>query len=356
MLDNLAKQLKTILPLMLILAIAGCSGNNRETTVEDEKAISVKAMAVALTDQELTQSFTGSLEGKKQAVITSKISEAVEEILVDEGSDVGSNYILIKLDRTGPTSRYTQAYTLYVNAEKNYNKMKYLFEEGAVSETDYDASETQYKVTRADYEAAAKTVDLRTPIAGTVTSIDVSVGDYVYQGQQVATVADIDKLRLNLGVSGKDIKYFNVGDEVTARVESSQPVTGRGRVASVARSADPVTRTFQVELEIDNAEHLLRPGMFARAEILVERFEDVVVLPRDAVVSRGEKYITFALQGDRVEAREVTLGAEFNGSVQLLSGISPGDTVVTVGQDYLDDGFKVKMVRFIDAEGKETEL
>jgi len=342
--------------IITAMAVGGCSGNGETSMEKEERATAVKAVQIVPTSKELKKIFTGTLEGERQAVIRAKIAEAVDKIYVPEGEDVKAGAAIIGLDKTGPTSNYIQSRSLYQNAEKNYNKMKYLFDEGAISESAYDAAETEYEVARANYDAARQLVELTTSISGTVTSIDVSVGDYVSSGQQVATVATIDILRMKLGINASDIGYFDVGDSVKVFVEASSKQIAGGKVVTVARSADPVTRTFQVEIEIDNAEHLFKPGMFGRSEVVIERFDEIVVVPRAAVITREDKNYVFTVTGDRARIRQVILGTEFNGTVHIKEGINPGDSIITVGQEFLDDGYKIKLSRFVDAEGKEIEL
>jgi multidrug efflux pump subunit AcrA (membrane-fusion protein) len=111
-----------------------------------------------------------------------------------------------------------------------------------------------------------------------------------------------------------------------------------------------------VEVEIDNARHLFKPGMFGRSETIIERFSNIVVVPRTAIISQENRNYVFVVSGDRAGERQVSLGTEFNGSVQIIDGINPGDSVITVGQEYLDDGYKIKLAGFVDARGKEIEL
>jgi RND family efflux transporter MFP subunit len=115
-------------------------------------------------------------------------------------------------------------------------------------------------------------------------------------------------------------------------------------VIAVARSADPATRTFQVEIEIDNQSYILKPGMFARSEITMQKFENIVIVPSKTVVARDSKDYVFVINGDRVNMREIVTGTEFDGFVEVEKGLTPGDTIVTVGQNYLDDGYKVNLV------------
>ena len=344
------------IPVILII-LSGCSGENQEQAAEQAgKAISVKGQEVGASSKKLTKSFTGTLEGEKQTVIRAKISEAVEKIYVSEGGSVKVDDVIVGLEKTGPSSNYIQSRSVYQNAEKNYKKMQFLFEEGAISEAQYDASKTEYEVARANFEAARQMVELRTPVAGTVTSINVSVGDYVSPGEQMAVVAKIDRLRMKLGVNGDDVKFFDIGDSVTVYTEKTGGRSLKGEVLTVASSADPVTRTFQVEIQIDNRDHVFKPGMFARAEIVIEKFEDILVIPRASVLNRNEKDYLFLIRDSSAVLRDIVLGAEFDGFVQVTSGLRPGDTIVVTGQNYLEDGSKIKMVRFVNTAGEEVEL
>ncbi len=352
--------MKTSLRFLAVLLsgiiILGCSEKQDSNSSVRENRVTVKGELITSTDMELTRVFTGTLEGERQALIYSKIAEAVEEIVHGEGKDVKANDIIAKLDRSGPTSNYIQSQSVYQNAEKNYNKMKYLYEQGAVSESEFDAAETEYKVAQANFDAAARLVNLKSPISGTVTALNVSEGDYLYQGQPVATVAAIDKLRMKIGASVEEVMNFDVGDKVKIYIGVTKQQYAEGKVITVSESADPVTRTFQVEVEINNKEHMFKPGMFAKAEITTMSFDDIIAVSRQAVVDRGNRHLIFLVKGDSVVSREVELGVGFDGMVQIEEGLMIGDTVVTAGQDYLDDGFKINMTRFVNAEGKEIVL
>jgi membrane fusion protein (multidrug efflux system) len=351
--DTLRKYTCYLVFLIIMLA-AGCSGNKKDVPGTNERIISVSGRVLAAESRELKKNFTGTLEGEKQAVITAKIAEAVEKVAVKEGMRVNAEDVIISLDRTGPTSNYIQAQSVFQNAEKTYQKMQYLYTEGAVSETEFDGAKTAYEVAQANFEAARKVVEIRTPITGTVTSINVSPGEYVYPGQQVATVASIDKLRMKPGVSGSDLHYFQIGGQVRVFVESSTQLSAPGHVATVARSADPVTRTFQVEIEVDNSSQLLKPGMFARAEIVAATLKDAIIVPREAVIEREDKNIAFIVSGGKAVARDVILGTDFDGYIEIKEGLSQGDTLVVVGQNYLDDGYGVNLVNILAAEREET--
>jgi len=352
------KQKATYGLIILFLAILSlaCSGPDETETAIEEKAIPVRGTLVNLVSMEQSKTFTGTLEGEKQAVIRAKIAEAVDHIDVVEGDEVKANAVIIRLDKSGPTSNFLQSKAVFLNAEKNFKKMEYLFNEGAISESNFDGIKTEYEVARANYEAARQLVELRTPIAGTVTSIDVSAGDYVSPGQPVATVATISRLRMKLGVNSTDIGYFSIGDTVSVLVEAMAGFEAVGTVAMVAGSADPETRTFQVEIAIDNSMYLFKPGMFARADIVVESFDNILVAPQTAVLTRNNKAYLFLASNGRAFAREVILGAEFSSLIEIRSGLNSGDTIITLGQDYLTDSCLIKLTELTITSGEEMEL
>jgi RND family efflux transporter MFP subunit len=353
---NSMKNMTFLTGLTMTLVLSACSGNQKSDSASTELIISVKGELVTTVSRQLTKTFTGSLEGIKQAVIRAKIAEAVEKIHAREGEVVKTDDPIVSLDRSGPTSSYMQAYSVYQNAEKNFNKMKYLYDQGAVSESQFDGARTEYEVSRANYEAALQMVDLKSPISGTVTSVDVSVGEYVSPGMQMATVASIDQMRMKLGISNADIGFFHEGQIVKVTVEGDSALVGEGKVINVARSADPVTRAFQVEIEIANQDHRFKPGMFAKAELVIAQYDNIIVAPSPAILSLGGKSFLFVYSNDKAVSREALLGVEFDGSTEIKSGLNAGDTLITVGQNYLRDGDKVKLVRFVGVDGKEVEL
>ncbi len=330
--------LSTLAAAVLLVSCA----NDDAVEQQGPKALRVKATVLQRSSHTITRSFTGTLEGEKQADIYARIAEAVEQVRVHEGQRVAEGQVILQLDKSGPTSNYRNAESLYRNAEKNHQKMEYLYKEGAVSESQYDAARTEYEVTKTSFEAAAQLVEVRSPITGVVTSLDVAVGDYLRLGQKLATIASLDRLRVTFGVNARDVAGIKEGDTVIvscSAVAASVP----GLVTSVARSADPETRAFDVEVRLDNNQSSLHPGMFVRVSIILDRFEDVIVVPHAAVVELDNKQTAFVVNGDLAHKRIVTVAAEIEAGVVISEGLQAGDTLVTLGQIYLDDGFTVEI-------------
>ncbi|RKX25728.1 MAG: hypothetical protein DRP45_05235 [Candidatus Zixiibacteriota bacterium] len=322
--------------MLAALLFTGCSSSEQEQQVV-EQAISVKAVVVSTSDREIVSTYTGSLEGEHQAVLYSKLAEAVDSVWVREGDQVVADQVLLSLDRTGPSSSYRETESRYANAEKTYRKMERLFKEGAVSESDYDAAKTIFEVSQANFEAVSQLVEIRTPISGTVTSITVSPGDFVTIGKKLVTVATLNRVRVRFGVNSNEVQHIDVGDDIKISSEATD-LPGYGRIETVASSADPLSRAFEAEALIDNTERLFSPGMFVRIHYVRNRLSSVVAIPRRSIVTIDRHETVFIVENGRAARRPVTLGADLSGDVVIESGINPGDTLVTLGQDYLDDG------------------
>ena len=335
---------KNFLQAIILTGVAAItlSCSNEQVVEKAERVTAVETMIVGQSDETITRTFTGSLEGEQQAVIYAKIAEAVEKVKVKEGETVKAGQVLLTLDKFGPSSQYQQAQSLYLNAEKNFKNMKYLYGEGAVSESQYDGANTEYTVAKASFEAARRLVEIESPIDGIVTSMKVSNGDYLNPGQQLATVASTSKLRVKFGVNVADSRYLSEGSAVTIVADAPES-NGTGTVVSVARSADPATRTVQIEVIIDNAEGQFKPGMFVRIVIVLDEIRSVVVIPRSAVLELNYQATAFTVVNGAAAQKALTLGLEMDGRVVIESGLVPGDTLVTLGQDYLEDGSRVNI-------------
>jgi membrane fusion protein (multidrug efflux system) len=335
---------KTIVRLALILiALSAASCTQEEVQTESkERVVAVKALVVQPADRQVTRSYTGALEGEQQAVLRARLSEVVTEVRGAEGKQVGEDEIVITLDKYGPTSQYPQTLSQYTNAKKNYDKMEFLYKEGAIAETEFDAAKTQYEVAKAQFEATSRTVEVHSPIAGTVTSVTVSPGDLAMAGQELATVATTDKLRVKFGVNAEEIAFFRVGADIIVTSDAVNN-TATGRVVTLASSADPVSRSFQVEGLIDNPDGLYAPGMFVHVAYILERLSQVVAVPREAVMNLEGKYSVFTAVDGKAQKRQVSLGSDLAGDVVITSGLAAGDTLVTLGHDYLEDGLKLNL-------------
>lgn len=333
----------TVTGLLFLFASAGCGekGNAEKDAVPAEK-VPVELASVLPRDLHLTLTCSGSLEGFEQATLYGKIPEVVTAIKVKEGQRVTKGQLLIELEKAGPHSNYLQSQAIYLNAEKNYQKLENLYQQKAVSEQARDQAKTNYEVALANFNGARDLVEIKSPIGGQVTEIDLVEGQQVPVGQVIAVVAKTAPLRLKFAVSYAEVKLLKPGQSVRVTSELQPGKWVSGSIAEVSGSADPVTRTFQVEALLANPEGLFKPGMFAQGEAAVGTLKGALAIPKEAVVLREGRPYVFAVNSDVAKLVAVETGAEAGGLVEIRSGLKAGDQVVTAGQSNLFDGLPVR--------------
>lgn len=332
-----------ILLLISLSLLAGCSSEEAVVEIEPER-IAVETMTAEYGSLIVSKTYSGTVKGIEHAEILAKLAESVEKIMVSEGDLVKKGDLLLTLNEGGPSSQYRQARAVYQNAKKLRTKYRNLFKEGAVSENDLDAINTEFKVAEANYKGARELVEIISPINGKVTSLNVNIGEQVYQGQHLATISQTDEVRVAIGVDPADIDYLQAGDTVTLWMQGADIKKVTGTISRVAGSADPMTRAFEVEIIAPNNEVVLKVGAFATTKLKLYSLDQVLVLPRDAILIQKGLPKLFKLNGDTAKSVEVQLGQTDGTLVEIKSGLKLGEEIVVLGQSFLSDGVLVNVV------------
>lgn len=324
--------------LALVLAM-GCGGNKQQNN--NVRKIAVEVEPLVRGNITITKTYSGTLEGAKQSKIYATIPERVISLPRTEGSYAKAGEPIIILDKGGTSSRYNQARAVYINAKDNFEKMQNLYNQNAISEMAFKSAKTAYEVAEADFNAARAAVELSVPINGIVTDIGVNIGDLAPMGLPIATVANTEKMRLTVYVVMDVMEKLKVGQPARVSANSFDPVSAR--IAAISRSADPETRLFRIELEMDNKEGLLRPGMYAKADVVVEKLFDVLTISRRAVFTEEGIPKAYYVENNKAYLKTIEIGASDDKVMQVISGLGEGQNVVVVGKSSLRDGAPVML-------------
>jgi RND family efflux transporter MFP subunit len=246
------------------------------------------------------------------------------------------------------------------DAERERDRMVELCKQGACTERERDAAVTAYEAALARQQLAKDTVEqtkatlkkvraryddatVEAPISGVVSKKYVDRGSYVNPSTPIARIVNIAHVEIKGGVAGKYFPALRPG-HTTARVEVDAYPDERfgGVVQRMEPELDPVTRTFEVTLRIENPQQKLKPGMFARIHIIAARREDVPVIPDAALVSTEDDTTVFLVEEDTANLKSVRLGIREGAMVEVADGLKPGDVVVTRGHHLLEDGARVR--------------
>jgi RND family efflux transporter MFP subunit len=241
--------------------------------------------------------------------------------------------------------------------------MTQLAQKGLLSEAELDAVSGIYKVAEAQYadaldegrnrqgvlaqrrselEIARQQFDdaiLYAPIGGSIRQRNANIGQYLAAGAPVVTLVQMNPLRLRTEVPERDAQNIRLGMTVRVAVEGAAG-THQGRVVRLSPAIDEVNRTLLVETEVSNASHSLRPGAFARAEIVASSSQQALMVPAAAVVTFAGIDRVFIVQDGQAVEKRVRTGRHNEAGVEILEGVSAGDKVV-IEPGNLTDGEKV---------------
>ena len=337
--------MKTIFRTMSVAAAvvlaAGCGnskGNQAEmAVVETDPTVAVEQVFVREVPQEET--YTSTIQAYVKNNIAPQTAGRISRILVDVGDNVKKGQVVAEMDQT----QLAQIELQLKNNETEYNRLKELYEVGGLSKSDLDAIEMAYNVSKTQYNNLKENATLVSPINGVITARNYDAGDMYAMSAPIYTVEQIVPVKLLVGVSETDYTKVKKGDSVEITADALPGKTFSGKIRKIYPTVDPATRTFTVEVVVDNNNSALRPGMFARAKISFG-VNNNVVIPDVAVVKQqgsGERFVYVLNADNTVTYKKVVLGRRMGAEYEVLEGLEDGAKVVTGGMIRLKDGIKV---------------
>ncbi|MBQ6016030.1 MAG: efflux RND transporter periplasmic adaptor subunit [Bacteroidales bacterium] len=338
---------KTVIITLAVLAIAGCT--QKKTSQEAQaaaaqaqaKAQTVKVMPAAKQDVKQNGTYSATVQAFAVNNIAPQSGSRIQKINVEVGDFVGKGQILAEMDRV----QLDQAKLRLTNAETELARLKQLYEQGGVAQSDYEAAELNCKVSKSTYDNLLENTILRSPISGVVSARNYDRGDMYAMAAPIFTVQQIVPVKLLVGISEADYTKVRKGDVVTLTVDALPGKSFSGTIKRLYPTIDPATHTVNIEVQVPNQSRELRPGMYAKVEVNFGHSTNIVV-PDAAVVrlqGSGQRNVFVVEDGVAVQ-REVTLGRHFEGQYEILSGLSEGELVVVKGGNSLRNGAQVEIL------------
>ena len=184
------------------------------------------------------------------------------------------------------------------------------------------------------------------PYDGVVTKRNYHVGDFVKTAEQgqtlpMFTVARTDKMRIIVQVPERDVPYTGVGDRAIVTLDALAGTEFKGTVARFSNSEDRTTRTMRVEIDLDNPNNRLRDGMYGRVKIFVDENAKGITVPSSSVVKKGTDYSVWVVRDNKLQRVPVKVGQDDGQRTEIVSGVTPADTVVRKATVDLVDGIAV---------------
>lgn len=321
----------------------------------------VETARVAAKDVPTVITAVGTVEADHQTAVSAEVAGRVARIIRDEGSVVGAGAAVIQLDpgasafgSASAGADVARARAQLTADEALFARYAQLLAAGAIDRQTYENLEAKVAAERAAVAQARAALGsaswdvgkatVRAPFAGTVGHRYVELGQYVDAQQIVFDLVDAQPLRIRFRVPEIHAGAIHAGDQVRFRVRSDTVSTRLATVNYVGPSIDPATRTFEVTAIYTNDDRAVRPGAFADVAVTTAVHKGAPVVPEAAIVTEGESNFVFVVARDSARQRAVTIGSQTGGEVEILTGVKPGEIVITAGQHGLPDGTPVRAV------------
>lgn len=342
-----------ILPVILLILIAsvlfGCGKGGVETKDQpDEKKLPlVKVKVIEPSSYSDNFKVTGVIKPFTSAKVSSEEGGLITYLTKNKGSYVRKGEILARIKKDVELASLEQTEAQVELARMNYEKQKQLYEENATTEIQYLTSKWQYEsvIRGADIlKQRLKTGFVRSPISGVVDDKFMNKGEMSAPGSPIFSIIDISTVKVSAGVPEMYLTKVKHGQNVKITIDVLSGVEFDGKISFIAPALTGTSRTFEIEILINNRDKTLKPGM--NANVMISEFtkENAIVINQDMIVDYGDVQYVFILEGDIAKKRELKLGGRNNNQVLIESGLNAGDKLITDGFQALKDGDKVQVV------------
>ena len=380
------------LAAVLALSLAACGGG--EEAPQEEPAspgVAVQVQEIGADTIYTENTVSGQLSAEDESTIMVAVSAKCTAVYAEAGDEVKAGDVLCTLDLGSTLSSYNAAGISYRSSvqsyndqaavfekqvalmEKNVRDLKELFEIGAASQMEIDQAELQLQTTIAQrnstlsqleagmqsalsnveqLDTVLENVDARgnvvAPAGGTLVAMNATEGGFTSSTMPLAVIDGADQMKAVVQVSEALVPKLSAGDTADVSV-SAVNQSFEATIRSVERAANLQTRLYTVTLTLPSDTDGLLAGMFADVTFHTDVSEDAIVVPTEAVLTRGETRYVFVVENGAAKYVEVATGLTGNGMTEILTGLTAGQQLVTVGQAYLNDGDPVRIVSGGDA-------
>lgn len=344
----------------LALAASGCGSEAARATEDGAadgdggyvKVVNVVTAPVETTDFTAWVRITGEARADDDVTVSAQESGVIVRFFAEKGERLGRGAPIAKIDDEVLRAQVEEARAAADLAHERFLRQKQLWEVEKIGseitflQTRYDAEQARARFEQLAARLSRTTV--RAPVAGVLDDRFVEAGEIVSPGSPVARVIDSSRLKVTGGVPERFGPYVHEGETAVITFDVLPGQSFEGRISYVGAAVDPRSRTFPIEIVMENPDGLVKPQMIANVQVATERLADVVVVPRDVLIRTEDGYQAFVVSGtageEVAEARSVALGASFENRVVVTEGLVRGDRLVVRGQQLVDPGDRVEIV------------
>jgi len=337
--------------LFLLVWFTGCSPSESNEGGQKKNGNQIKTVKVAVEEVVPTPMrdvllLPGETEAWQDVTVPAEMGGTVEWIGPREGDRVKQGELVAKIDVSTLKAALDRAQAAYDLAVQLSERRKQLFERKIINKEELDKSLTEETLAEGNLRQARLEYQrgfVKAPITGIVNDLFVDEGEFVDRGSPFMEMVHVDKIKINVNVPELDVRYIQVGEKALVTIDAFPDQQLIGNIDFVAYKADPATKTFRVEVVVDNPQHNIRPGMIARVAFLRRVIDDALAAPLFALVDKGGERLLFVVEDGVAHARTVSLGIIEGDRIQITQGLEPGDKLIVTGQTEVEEGMRVEV-------------
>lgn len=294
-------------------------------------------------------SAVGNLLAKESIMLRPEQGGRIENILFTEGEKVTKGKPLFKLDSSIYIAELKEAQARVQLSRTDYDRARSLLSKKVGSAQERDSTLAQLRVNQAQEalaQARLNKMTIKAPFTGFTGLRLVSPGDYVNQGEDLVELTDLSEMKLDFRVPEIYLSELQPGRTLNIKVDALPGQMISGKVYAVSPSSDSNAHNIEVRAKIPNPDGLLRPGLFAQVDLLVDQ-QTTVVIPEQAIIPKDGMFFVMKVEDGKVAMSPVTMGQRRPGVVQIIEGLTEGEVLITAGQIKLFPGMPVTPI-FVD--------
>jgi membrane fusion protein (multidrug efflux system) len=288
---------------------------------------------------------SGTIIANEEVQLQSEISGKIIQINFHEGSKVSKGQILVKINDLDFQANYKKLQLQYALAEQKLSRQKQLLAINGISQEEFDITQNQYNTIKVDMDFAASQIaktEIKAPFDGIVGLKNVSEGAFVSPNVVIASIQQINPIKIDFAVSEKYSSVVKQGDKLSFTVEGNNKVL-TGEVYAIEPKIDMATRTVQMRAICPNPRGDIYPGAFARVQLALSDIDSALMIPTEAIIPdlKGKK--VYRIKNGQAEFVKVMTGLRTEEKIQITEGLSVGDTIITRGIMSIKPGAVVKV-------------
>jgi membrane fusion protein (multidrug efflux system) len=307
-------------------------------------AMPVEVAPVTAGPLTLSIPTVGTLRSNESVILSPEIAGRVAELNIEEGGKVAAGATVAVLDQSVYRAELAQAQASLELSRANYKRAEELLEKNAGTIRARDEAQAALRNDQASVALAQarleKTV-LTAPFDGVLGLRQVSVGQYLDPGDAIVNLENIDPLKVDFRVAEIYFAVVKVGQPIEIAIDALADESFLGDVYAIDPLIDVNGRAIVIRARIPNTDGRLRPGLFARVNLIYESHERVLFIPEQALIPQGEEQSVFRVVDGKATMTKVTIGERVGATVEVRDGLAEGELVVTAGQIKLQDGMPV---------------